>query len=122
MGKQNSSESCKLEIWSEENFNGYHAECTGDCGIEKLGFVGDNNARSARCSCNRSHDEWNVRKSYCWSYCEGGACEWCEKGSEKGYCCRKDGKGGNKDCPMFALHSIPDSIEHHTCVSRKQSK
>ena len=49
-------ESCKLEIWSGDNFTGNRAECTGNCDIDKLGSVGNDKARSARCSCNRSRE------------------------------------------------------------------
>ena len=44
-------ESCKLEIWSGDNFTGDRSECTGDCRIFNLGSVGNDRARSAKCSC-----------------------------------------------------------------------
>ena len=40
-----------MEIWSGLNFTGDRAECTGACGITQLGSVGNDRARSARCTC-----------------------------------------------------------------------
>ena len=45
------SESCKLEIWSGDNFTGNRADCTGACDISHLGSVGNDRARSAKCTC-----------------------------------------------------------------------
>ena len=50
------SESCKLEIWSGDNFTGDRSECTGACDMgsvddDGLGSVGNDRARSAKCSC-----------------------------------------------------------------------
>ena len=35
---------------------------------------------------------------------------------DAGYCCRKDGVGGNGDCPKSALDYI--SVAHHVCVKQ----
>ena len=40
-----------MEIWSGDNFTGNRAECTGACDITRLGAVGNDRARSAKCSC-----------------------------------------------------------------------
>ena len=40
-----------MEIWSGDNFTGNKAECTGSCDISNLGSVGNDRARSAKCSC-----------------------------------------------------------------------
>ena len=48
-------ESCKLEIWSSVDFTGNHAECTGACDHWYLGSVGNDRARSAKCTCGK----WN---------------------------------------------------------------
>ena len=48
-------ESCKLEIWSGDNFTGNRADCTGACGILDLGSVGNDRARSAKCSCEATN-------------------------------------------------------------------
>ena len=48
------SASCRLEIWSGENFTGDRAECTGECDM-KLGAVGNDRARSAKCTCKFSY-------------------------------------------------------------------
>ena len=44
-------ESCKLEIWSGENFTGDRAECTSACDYSNLGSVGNDRARSGKCTC-----------------------------------------------------------------------
>ena len=61
MSFDQSLESCKLEIWSGDNFTGNRAECTGNCDKDKLGSVGNDKARSARCSCNRSRELIQVK-------------------------------------------------------------
>ena len=40
-----------MEIWSGDNFTGDRAECTGGCDISRLGSVGNDRARYAKCSC-----------------------------------------------------------------------
>ena len=44
-------ESCKLEIWSGDNFTGDRAECTSACDVSSLGSVGNDKAQSAKCTC-----------------------------------------------------------------------
>ena len=72
---------------------------------------------------NLNSGEWVIEDKRCWFFhcgSKGGACDFCNNGSQKGYCCRKDGIGGNGDCPKYAIDAIPHSIgPHHTCVSRK---
>ena len=40
-----------MEIWSGDNFTGNRAECTAACDINRLGSVGNDRTRSARCTC-----------------------------------------------------------------------
>jgi len=65
--------------------------------------------------------EWNIVADGvgCWAKCgyKGGSCDFCKQGSQKGYCCRKDGRS-NGDCPTSALRFTP---RHHTCVSQAQA-
>ena len=61
--ERKNSVSCKLEIWSGDDFNGDHAECTGNCDIDKLGSVGNDKARSARCSCYQSREFFKCFKT-----------------------------------------------------------
>ena len=65
---------------------------------------------------------WNVASENCWSKCgdKGGVCSYCDNGTLKGFCCRKDGVGGNNDCPLSAITSIPeDRNYYHVCVSQR---
>ena len=66
--------------------------------------------------------EWIAKNEDCWYKCglKGGSCDYCNEGSQKGYCCRKDGQGGNGDCPTHATDSI--SAAHHVCVNRNKGK
>ena len=52
---------------------------------------------------------------------KGGACDYCNSGSQNGFCCRKDGEGGNENCPAFAIHSLPNT-PHHICMIRNPGK
>ena len=55
----------------------------------------------------------------CWHPCEqnGGLCDACNSGNQKGYCCRGDGAAGNGDCPVAAIAAIPDDSQNfHMCV------
>ena len=68
--------------------------------------------------------EWNVKYGDCYSQCglKGGTCSYCNNGYLEGYCCRKDGYGGNGDCPQSAIQSIPNDKKYHLCVSRHKSR
>ena len=56
----------------------------------------------------------------CWDACgsKGGSCQKCNRGSQKGFCCRGDGIGGNGDCPLSAINFLR-SIHTHMCVRPK---
>ena len=60
----------------------------------------------------------------CYAHCgsRGGSCSYCSDGYLEGYCCRKDGVGGNGDCPTTAIQSIPNGRNYHLCVSRHKSE
>ena len=64
---------------------------------------------------------WIADEDNCWHECgqEGGACDVCNSGNQKGYCCRGSwkGKAGNGDCPVAAVAAIPDDDQNrHVCV------
>ena len=59
------SESCKLEIWSGENFTGDHAECTDACDMHDLGAVGNDRARSAKCTCDAPKPSGVFKRNLC---------------------------------------------------------
>ena len=74
---------------------------------------------------NRNSALWNVKYEDCYAQCglKGGSCSYCNDRYSEGYCCRKDGIGGNRDCPTSAIQSIPnDRTYYHLCVSRNKSK
>ena len=73
---------------------------------------------------NRNSALWNVKYEDCYAQCglKGGSCSYCNDGYSEGYCCRKDGVGGNGDCPTTAIQSIPNGRNYHLCVSRHKSE
>ena len=61
--------------------------------------------------------QWtSLQNDDCWYTCgnKGGSCDFCKSGSQKGFCCRKDGEGGNGDCPTSAIQIMPNT--HHICM------
>ena len=51
--------SCKIEIWSGENFSGSRAVCTGECDMQ-LGSVGNDRAKSAKCTCEFKQNSYLI--------------------------------------------------------------